>query len=576
MPSFKSAIPLVALIMRKNMPSFKSAIPLVALIMMSIGTGWFYWHHQQQQLKLFSQQVESIKVNRSNPVEPKDYFAIRRDLIVLQNTLNSSAFQLVGSLLFFITAYIAWLNLVASEKKQVSERFAKAVDQLGNNELCVRVGGIFVLEQIAQSSPEDHWAVIEVLTSYIRDQSLQKKSVFEPKIEEDKNQLQDFNYQAILNKRRTENVTSVTTDTQAALTVIGRRNSRYDPKDKVINLRFCDMRGADLKNAKLNNADLTGANISRANMESAKLLGTILQSANLTSSVLNNAKLRKAKLNHAQLNYADLEETDLQDADLTNAQLKQANLQRAKLNRSVLRLVCFVSADLQGTDLSQAKLNRTNLNNIVIDNDTKLDEKWRRIHDINTNGAKKRNFDKIDFSGAVLTNANFEGASLKNANFNGTDLGGAIFKNAYLEGASFLKAGVWTNLDMADFGGANLKEAVFKEASLKCTNFKGLQQITNLSETTFEGVDLASSIFQEAIIVKAKFIRSILQNVNFHLANLSEAEFDNCYSYSEKTNFEQANLNKAVFTGPLGRVDFRNSNYQQANFTNADISLAQF
>lgn len=156
------------------MPGFKGAVPL-ALIMTSIFVGAFYWLHQQHQLDSFSQQVESIKVNQSNPVEPKDYVAIRRDLIVLQNTLNGSAFQLVGSLLFFTIAYIAWRNLAASEKKQVSEKFAKAVDQLSNNELYVRVGGIFALEQIAQSSPEDHWVVMEVLTSYIRDRSLQKK-----------------------------------------------------------------------------------------------------------------------------------------------------------------------------------------------------------------------------------------------------------------------------------------------------------------------------------------------------------------------------------------------------------------
>ncbi len=556
------------------MPRFKGAVPF-ALIIISIFVGSFYWLHQQHQFESFSQQVKSIKVNQSNPVEPKDYVAIRRDLIVLQNTLNSSVFQLVGSLLFFITAYTAWLNLVASEKKQVSERFAKAVDQLGNNELCVRVGGIFALEQIAQSSPEDHWVVMEVLTSYIRDQSLQKKSVFEPKVEEEKNQLQGSNIQSILSNIRAENATSVTTDIQAALTVIGRRNSRQDPKDRVINLRFCDMRGADLKNAKLNNADLRGTRISGANIESASLSCANLQGTDLTNTVLNNANLRKAKLNHALLNYADLKKTDLQDADLTNAQLKKANLQKAKLNRSVLRLVCFVSADLQGTDLSQAKLNRTNLKNIIIDEDTKLDKKWKLIHNINTNGSQRRKFDEFDFSEAVLTNADFEGASLKNANFNGTDLGGAILKNAYLEGASFLRTGIWTNLDMADFGGANLEKAVFKEASLKGTNFKGIEKTTNLSETTFENVDLTSSIFQEAIIVKAKFIRSKLQDVNFHLANLSEAEFDNCFDL-ERINFEQANLNKAVFTGSLGCVSFRNSNHQGANFKNADTSLAQF
>jgi len=127
------------------MPRFKGAIPLV-LIIISIFVGSGYWLNQQQQFESFVEQVQSLKVNKNNLVEPKDYILIKRDLIALQNTLNSSVFQLVSSLLFLVTAYTAWLGLVASDKKQVAERFSKAVDQLGNNELGVRVGGIFSLE----------------------------------------------------------------------------------------------------------------------------------------------------------------------------------------------------------------------------------------------------------------------------------------------------------------------------------------------------------------------------------------------------------------------------------------------
>lgn len=556
------------------MARFKGAVPIGLIILpLLIGSG--YWLNQQKQLESFSKQVESVKVDQNLPIEPKDYIAIRRDLITLKNTLNSSLFQLISGLFFFITAYIAWLNFLASEKKQVAERFGKAIDQLGNNELGVRVGGIFALEQIAQSSPEEHWLVMEVLTSYIRDQSLRGKSVFKTNVDEE-NHLEESNIQAILRNIRAELAISVTTDIQAALTVISRRRSSQDPKSRVIDLSFCDIRGADLKNAKLSNADLRGTKLSGAYLESANLSYAKLKGADLTHAVLNNANLKKVKLNHAFLNFAYLEKAELQDSDLTNAEFKAANLQQAKLNRSTLHHVIFTQAKLQGTDLRQSKLSFANLRDSVIDNKTKLDKKWKRIHDINTNGAQNRVLDGFDFSESMLANANFEGASLKNANFDGANLGGANFKNACLDNASFIKTNIMPNLDMANFDGACLQGAVFKEASLKCVNFKGTDETTNLSSITFEDVNLSGTIFQGAFLIKAKFLQSMLQDVDFCLTDLTEAKFENCYSYSEATNFEQANLNKAEFVGFLGCANFRGSNYQEENFSNADISSAQF
>ncbi|MGJ5633003.1 pentapeptide repeat-containing protein [Nostoc sp. CALU 1950] len=557
------------------MPKLKDIVPL-GLIVVSIVVGAGYWFSQKHQLESFVQQIDSIKVNQNKPIEPKDYIAMKRDILTLQNTFNSSVFQLVSGLLFLVTAYTAWLNLVASEKKQITERFAKAVDQLGSNELGVRVGGIFALEQIARSSPEEHWTVIEVLTSYIRDQSLKGKSVFKPEPEVDDNQSGESTYQSILKKIRTEQSISVTTDIQAALTVICRRNNKQDPRDIVIDLSFCDIRGADLKKAKLSNADLRGAKISGVNLENANLSSANLQGANFTRSVLKGARLNKSKLNNALLNESYLEKTDLQDSDLTSANLKYASLKYAKLNRAKLKLAVLVKAELQGANLSQAELKHTNLRDAIIDDTTKLDEKWKRVHQINMGGGRGQKFDGVDFSEAILTDADFEGSSLKNTIFSGADIGGANFRNADLEGAVFRKLGLMTILDMADFGDAYLKGASFEEASLKCTNFSGKNRRTDMSGVIFREVNLASAIFENVLLRKAKFFRSMLQDTNFRRSNLKEAEFDNCYSYTNDTSFEEAALDKAIFIGSLGSANFRNSNHQKANFQDADKSSVQF
>ncbi len=413
---------------------FKGLVPL-GFIIISIILGLGYWFNQQHQLESFVKQVESIKVNQNISIEPKDYIATKRDLITLQNTLNSSAFQLVSGLFFFVTAYIAWRNLVISDKKQIAERFSKAVDQLGNDKLGVRVGGIFALEKVAQIYPEEHWIVMEVLTSYIRDQSLNGKSVFEPQVDDEETQAGEGTIAKI--------AISVTNDIQAALTVICGRNISHDPQGKVIDLSFCDIRGADLKNARLSSANLTGANISGGKLDGADMSGAKLQGTNLNSATLNSANLRKASLKNALLDYACLEKSDLRYTDLTHTQFNYAKLQYAKLNNSILYLACFTNANLQNADLSQAKFRRTNLKDAVIDNTTTIDKKWRWIHKISTNGSQEKVLDGYDFSEAILTGANFEKLTLKNINFNGTDLGEANFKNADIESCS------WEHLSLA-------------------------------------------------------------------------------------------------------------------------------
>ena len=99
------------------MPKFKALFPL-ALILVIATLGVSYWFNQKQQIDNFAQEIGAIAVDRNKLVEPKDFISMKRDRITLENTSNSSVFQLISGALLFCTAYTAWRNLIASEKNK--------------------------------------------------------------------------------------------------------------------------------------------------------------------------------------------------------------------------------------------------------------------------------------------------------------------------------------------------------------------------------------------------------------------------------------------------------------------------
>jgi hypothetical protein len=59
-------------------------------------------------------------------------------------------------------------QLAVAERGQVSDRFGRAVEQLGVDTVDVRLGGIYALERLMHDSPKDQPTVVEVLSAYIR------------------------------------------------------------------------------------------------------------------------------------------------------------------------------------------------------------------------------------------------------------------------------------------------------------------------------------------------------------------------------------------------------------------------
>jgi len=249
------------------------------------------------------------------------------DVGSVTGTLHETALDNARGRLLTLSAGLAALVAVGftartfylSRQGQVTDRYTKAVEQLGSDKLDVRIGGIYALERIARDSARDHPVVMEVLTAFIREHSREWWPLAGP--DEDEEDL----------------VRLMRPDVQAALTVVVRRDVKRDA-------RTIDLAGAYLDRANLAGADLRGANLAGAVLTMASLGGADLGGANLYFASLGGAQLDGANFTLAKLDGANLSFAKLISAKLINAKLINEDLQSAILDR----------ADLTGADLTGA------------------------------------------------------------------------------------------------------------------------------------------------------------------------------------------------------------------------------
>jgi hypothetical protein len=58
-----------------------------------------------------------------------------------------------------------------NEQSHITDRYIKAVEQLGSSSVDVRLGGIYALGRIMRDSDTDRQMVVEVLAAYLRHHS---------------------------------------------------------------------------------------------------------------------------------------------------------------------------------------------------------------------------------------------------------------------------------------------------------------------------------------------------------------------------------------------------------------------
>jgi uncharacterized protein YjbI with pentapeptide repeats/membrane protein implicated in regulation of membrane protease activity len=287
----------------------------------------------------------------------------------------------VGALVFNGVSAVATNRQIALSREQaeltrqgqLTDRYGRAVEQLGSGAVDVRLGGVYALERLMRDSPSDQPTIVEVLSAFIRNRLADRPSVPTPT--------------AVPGVRDMAGIRMG--DVSAVFSVLSRRDVAHDgPGQRVdlsgTNLGGLDLNGINLAGANLDRADLRGSRLNRADLS-----GAALRDANLTGAFLGGADLSGSFLDRAQLGFAQMI-----FVQMPGASLEGADLSGAYLNGGDLRDANLPGADLSGADLPAANLARARL----VD---------------------------ADLTGADLTNANLTGTMLSGATLAGVDLSAA-------------------------------------------------------------------------------------------------------------------------------------------------------
>ncbi|MFG2459443.1 pentapeptide repeat-containing protein [Streptomyces sp. NPDC048523] len=244
----------------------------------------------------------------------------------LANDARSAMLQSCVGLLVVIGAAATWRQVQVSRESQITERFTRAVDQIGNQDVNVRIGGIYALERIAKNSHADRDPIQFLLGAFVRGRLTWLVGTADgpehPTASVDE-QLPVMNVRA--------------PDVQAAMWVLERRSRT--PDDPQLYLSRVDLRRISLRDARLSRTLFRHSNLARA----------ALAGARLDRSDFTDADLRRALLDGASLKGANLNRAHLQGASLRQADLRGANLRGADLNDTVLNETLMTGAQADET-----------------------------------------------------------------------------------------------------------------------------------------------------------------------------------------------------------------------------------
>jgi hypothetical protein len=283
-----------------------AAVGLAAAVLLVAWLRWLWW-------RLPKREVERLRLTIRDPKARADVEDnLRKTIGQLLAPLLGGAAVLIAAGLGAVFAYLQFSRQYqASHELLISNQVSKGFEQLGSDKPVVRLGGIYALEGVMNTSEQYRQPVLEALTAFIRDGGTRTEKGDGPPV----------------------------TDIQAALTVIGRRGAIarenvHVPDLSKVHIPKADLSGAYLSHAFLPRADLSGADLNHADLSGAYMIGTNLSGAYLWSTRLSDAYLNGAEMSDAYLNGAEMSGAYLTGAVLTGANLIGATVTQAQLDQA--------------------------------------------------------------------------------------------------------------------------------------------------------------------------------------------------------------------------------------------------
>lgn len=335
-----------------------------------------------------------------------DYFAVRNGVDAILDPAEQAAarddarrtlLQAAAGIAVLVAGFFTYWRIRLSEHAQLTERFTNAIEQLGSDQMAVRIGAIAALERIAKDSRVDRGTVSEVLSAFVREPSPTARGG---------------------DSAGTGEGAGYPADKAQACVVLGRARPAARPMGLAsrrelwrVSLRGADLRYADLSGLDFSEADLAGADLSNVDMSRMKLENAVLARTKISSSVLDEVRARGADLSGAQVVDCSLVGADLSVARITggarfeNVRLQSASLDRATADAELVLADCnFAGGSMRRAYLCGAFLSEVNL----VDADLR----------------------NTDFSDSTLSDVNLARANLSSARLNNAKVDNVSFRSA--------------------------------------------------------------------------------------------------------------------------------------------------
>jgi hypothetical protein len=291
-------------------------------------------------------------------------------------SLLSTLAQITGGLFLLLGLYFTARTYLVNREGQITERFSRAIDHLGKDELAIRLGGIYALERIARDSPRDQRQIVEILTAFVRETapaSTKRRDAWEELV-------RSGDDPGSMISPWMDDGLKIKPDVQAILTILGRRERGPERGEPIA----VDLSGADLRKASWSDAYLPKALLVRCDLEGswmkwADLSGAMLSGSNLREATLAGATLRDAWVQHAFAVGAYFTSVDFrganvygsafqwaqfQDAEMSHVGFHKCNLDNANFWNTRLVVANFTSASLNGTGFDGADLTHANFRGV--------------------------------------------------------------------------------------------------------------------------------------------------------------------------------------------------------------------
>lgn len=149
-----------------------------------------------------------------------------------------------GYLLILVAGFglrLTFRRLALADANHLADTYTRAIDQIGQNDQVVRLGGLYALGELAHKNKDYHWKIMKVLCAFVR-----------------------------------ENASPIgghplPITIQAALTIIAERRIDFDRQQDTKNNTTIDLSKSCLQGAHLEKADLDDADVSYADLRESNI-----------------------------------------------------------------------------------------------------------------------------------------------------------------------------------------------------------------------------------------------------------------------------------------------------------------